>query len=66
MQANGRGYTFSLKTGPDGKYAFWAPAASNSYTLIASKDGFVSQAVNLNIKSGKTVTANFALRKVGC
>jgi N-acetylneuraminic acid mutarotase len=66
VQANGKGYVFSLKTGSDGSYAFWAPSGSNPFTLIASKDGYVSQTVKLNVKSGKTVTANFALRAVGC
>jgi Carboxypeptidase regulatory-like domain/Kelch motif len=66
IQANGRGYTFTLKTGPNGTYAFWAPSASNSYTLIASKDGWIAQTVKTNIKAGKTVTVNFTLMKAGC
>lgn len=66
VQANGKGYTFSLKTDANGKYAFWAPAASNKYTLIASKDGWVAQTVTVNIKSGKTVTVDFNLRPPAC
>lgn len=66
VQANGRTYTFSLKTDAAGKYAFWAPAASNPFTLIASKDGWISQTTTLNVKAGKTVTANFTLKPVTC
>lgn len=66
VQATGKGYSFSLKTDANGKYAFWAPAASNPYTIIASKDGWVSQSVKVVIKAGKTNTFNFALVAVGC
>ena len=66
VQANGKTYVFSLKTGANGSYAFWAPAASNPFTLIASKDGWVAQTTKVNVKSQKTVTVNFALRAVGC
>jgi N-acetylneuraminic acid mutarotase len=66
VQANGRGYSFSLKTDANGKYAFWAPAGSSPYTLIASKDGWISQTQKISIKAGKTVTVNFALHATGC
>ncbi|HEU5437798.1 MAG TPA: carboxypeptidase regulatory-like domain-containing protein [Ktedonobacterales bacterium] len=66
IQANGKGYSFSLKTDANGKYTFWAPAASNSYTLIASKDGWVAQTLKTNIKAGKTVTVNFDLHPPTC
>jgi N-acetylneuraminic acid mutarotase len=66
VQADGKTYHFSLSTEANGSYAFWAPAASNPFTLIASKDGWVPQTTTLNVKSGKSVTANFALRQVGC
>jgi hypothetical protein len=66
VQANGKSSTFSLKTDAGGKYAFWAPAASNPFTLIASKDGWIPQTTKLNIKSGKTTTVNFTLRPVTC
>jgi N-acetylneuraminic acid mutarotase len=64
IQATGRNYTFSLKTGKDGKYAFWAPSASNPFTLIASKDGYQSQTKTVNIKANKTVTVNFGLQAI--
>jgi len=66
IQASGKGYSFSLKTGKDGKYAFWAPSASNPYTVIASKDGYQAQSTKVNLKSGKTTTVNFNLPKTGC
>jgi N-acetylneuraminic acid mutarotase len=62
VQATGKNYTFSLKTGKDGKYAFWAPSASNPFTLIASKDGYQAQTKTANVKANKTVTVNFALQ----
>ncbi len=66
VQATGKGFSFSLKTDANGNYAFWAPAASNPFTLIASKDGWVSQTAKVSIKAGKTTTVNFALKAVGC
>jgi hypothetical protein len=66
VQATGKGYSFSLKTDANGNYAFWAPSASNSYTLIASKDGWGAQSTKTNIKAGKTVTVNFNLKPPTC
>jgi uncharacterized membrane protein len=66
VQANGKSYVFSLSTGKDGKYAFWAPAASNPFTLIASKDKYIAQTKTVSIKANKTVTVNFALQATGC
>src|SRR5262249_31842845 len=42
VQANSKTYTFSLKTDRTGGYALWAPSASNPFTLIASRDGWIS------------------------
>ena len=64
VQATGKGFTFSLKTDKAGKYAFWAPSASNPYTVIASKDKFQAQSKKVSIKSNKTVTVNFGLQAV--
>jgi hypothetical protein len=64
VQANGKAYTFSLKTDAAGKYAFWAPSGSNPFTLIATKDGWIPQTTNTNIKAQKTTTVNFTLRPV--
>jgi hypothetical protein len=66
VQANGNGYNFSLSTATDGTYAFWAPSAANSYTLIATKDGWIPQTKSGTVKAGKTVTINFALQALGC
>jgi hypothetical protein len=66
IQANGKSYVFSLSTDKAGKYALWAPAASNPFTLIASKDKYIAQTKTVSIKANKTVTVNFALQATGC
>ena len=66
IQANGKSYVFSLSTDKDGKYAFWAPSASNPFTLIASKDKYIAQTKTVSIKANKTITVNFALQATGC
>ena len=66
VQANSKTYTFSLKTDRTGGYAFWAPSGSNPFTLIASRDGWISQTQKLNIKAQKTVTVNFSLHPTTC
>jgi N-acetylneuraminic acid mutarotase len=66
VQANGKSYTFSLLTDKDGKYALWAPSASNPFTLIASKDKYIAQIKTVSIKANKTATVNFALQATGC
>jgi N-acetylneuraminic acid mutarotase len=66
VQATGKGYSFSLKTDANGNYAFWAPAGSNPYTLIASRDGWISQTTKVNIKAQKTTTVNFNLKPTLC
>jgi hypothetical protein len=66
VQANGKTYTFSLPTDRNGTYAFWAPAASNPFTLIAAKDKWVPQTASVNLKADKTVTSNFNLRPLSC
>jgi hypothetical protein len=66
VQANGRSYTFSLSTDPAGRYAFWAPSASNPFTLIASKDGWIAQTKTVSLKASKTTTVSFTLNQTGC
>ncbi len=66
VQATGKAYAFSLSSDTAGAYAFWAPAASNPFTLIASKDGWISQTTTLNIKANRTVTVNFTVHPVNC
>ena len=53
-----------MKTDKHGKYALWAPSASNPYTVIASKEKYQAQSKKVSIKSGKTVTVNFALQAI--
>jgi len=64
VQASGKNFTFSLKTAKNGTYAFWAPASSNPFTIIASKDGYQAQSQKVNIKANKTTTVNFGLKAV--
>ena len=67
MQANGRrDWTFSLLTDRDGNYAFWAPDESNPYTVIASKDGWISQTKTVRIRKGRTTTVDFDLNRLNC
>jgi len=60
-----QGFSFSLKTDANGRYAFWAPPGSSPFSLIASASGWIAQAKNADIKEGKTTTVNFALRPQG-
>jgi hypothetical protein len=64
IQANGQGYTFSLKTSLDGTYAFWAPTSANLFTVIAGKDGWIAKTIQVRLKAGKTITQNFTLQKI--
>jgi hypothetical protein len=68
IQANGKTVSFSLTTDANGVYAFWASAGDNSFTLIASKDGYIAQVtVNINVIGGNhIVTVNYDLQKLGC
>jgi N-acetylneuraminic acid mutarotase len=66
VQANGSGYTFSLATDQAGRYAFWAPAKSSPFQVIASKDKWIAQAVVIKIKAGATTRADFVLHPVMC
>ena len=66
IQANGKGASFSLKTDANGQYAFWQSSGTNSWTIIASKDGYIAQVTTANIRAGMTVTVNFTLMKLGC
>ena len=63
VQANGKGYTSSLKTGPDGTYAIVAPTKSNPFTVIASNNGWIAQTTEVRLRSNKTTTQDFTLQK---
>jgi hypothetical protein len=67
IQANGKNVSFSLTTDANGKFAFWASAGSNPFTIIASKDGYIAQVTLQNVAGGGTIiTVNFDLQKLGC
>ena len=66
VQANGRTHTFSLFADRDGKWAFWAPQASNPFQVIVSKDGWIAQVRTVRIIRQQTVTADFTLQRVRC
>jgi hypothetical protein len=57
-----KGFSLTLKTDANGNYAFWAPAGSSPFSLIASASGWIAQTKNISIKGGKTTTVNFTLR----
>jgi hypothetical protein len=63
VQVSGKNaWTFTLKTDPSGGYAIWAPTAANPVQIIVARDGWTPQTVKLNLKAGKAVTTDFALR----
>ncbi len=57
VQANGKGYTFSLKTGKDGTYAFWAPTKSESVHGHRQQGRCTRHRPRqVKLKAGKTMT----------
>ena len=66
IQATGNPFSYSTSTDTGGKYGLWGPEKSNPYTLIASKDGWVSQSKQVKLKKGNTTTVNFTLLRVKC
>jgi len=61
------GYNFDLSTGADGTYARWLDVKYAMLTIIASKDGYISQTkTKIKLTKGKTTTVNFTLQKLGC
>jgi hypothetical protein len=68
IQINAKGGgSVSLKTDANGNYAYWVTAKVSQYTVIASKDGWVTQVANkVVVKAGKTTTVNFNLRPPAC
>jgi hypothetical protein len=68
VQLNGSGgFMKSLSTNAQGKYAWWAPVKVSPLTIIASKDGWISQTKSkISLKKGKTTTVNFTLLRVVC
>ena len=61
-----KGYSFTLPTGNDGTYSFWAPAAASPFAMTASAANWIPVTANENIKGGKTITVNFTLRPTSC
>ena len=68
IQINAKGgASVSLKTAADGTYAYWVDSKVSQYTVIASKDGWVTQVANkVTVKAGKTTTVNFNLVPPAC
>jgi hypothetical protein len=68
IQINAKGgASVSLKTAADGTYAYWVDSKVSQYTVIASKDGWVTQVVDkVAVKAGKTTTVNFNLVPPTC
>jgi hypothetical protein len=68
IHINGQfGYMFDLSTDAAGKYARWLDTKYSPLTIIASKDGYISQTKSkITLKKGKTTTVNFTLQKLGC
>ena len=60
----GSGFSWTAKTDKTGKYAFWGP--KDTYTLIATSNGWIAQTKTAKIQQGKTTTVNFNLRPTGC
>jgi N-acetylneuraminic acid mutarotase len=63
--ATGKSFSWTAKSdSKTGAYAFWGP--QESYSLIASANGWIPQTTSVSIKQGKTVTADFTLRPTSC
>ena len=58
------GFSWTARTDKNGNYAFWGP--KDTYTLIASANGWIPQSKTGKIQQGKTTTVNFNLRPTGC
>ena len=58
------GFSWTARTDKNGNYAFWGP--KDTYTLIASANGWIPQTKTGKIQQGKTTTVNFNLRPTGC
>ncbi|MCW3817747.1 carboxypeptidase regulatory-like domain-containing protein [Micromonospora sp. DR5-3] len=62
VRINGKkGWTYTLKTDADGRYAIWAPK-DNPVTINAVRDGWEPQFRLVNLKAGETIATDFALR----
>ncbi|MEV0811237.1 kelch repeat-containing protein, partial [Micromonospora sp. NPDC050200] len=62
VRINGKkGWTYTLKTDADGRYAIWAPK-DNPAAINAARDGWEPQLRMVNLKAGETTTTDFALR----
>ena len=58
--------SWTFETGSDGGYASWFNAGANPLQLIAAKDGYQPQTERVRLKKGRTVRADFTLRRSGC
>jgi hypothetical protein len=62
--ADGSSFSWTARTDKNGNYAFWGP--KDTYTLIASANGWIPQTKTAKIQQNKTTTVNFNLRPTGC
>jgi N-acetylneuraminic acid mutarotase len=60
----GSGFSWTARTDKSGNYAFWGP--KDTYSLIATANGWIAQAKSAKIQQGKTTTVDFNLRPTGC
>lgn len=56
---------YTIKTGPDGSYQWWLPAADNRLVVIGAKDDYIQQVTMAGVgfagPGGGTTVLNFAL-----
>jgi hypothetical protein len=66
LQADSWAGSWTFITPSDGTFAYWFNAKVNPLQLIAAKDGYKPQVRKVRLIKGKTVRANFTLKKNGC
>ena len=58
--------SWTLTTGPDGRYAVWLPVKDNPLTLIASASYWLTVTAPAKLTAGATTTVNFTLHRTSC
>ena len=66
LQVDSWAGSWTFTTASDGSYAYWFNARVNPLQLIAAKDGYKPQVRKVRLIKGKTLKANFTLKKNGC
>jgi hypothetical protein len=54
--------TYGLTTDKNGQYVLWLDTRNTPLTVIASKDGWISQSASIKIAKSKTTTVDFTLK----